>query len=139
MREQNEKTGKLDAVRRCTGGLICAAQAVERLKHFVSRNAFDIEGLGAKQVEAFYHEGRIKTPADIFTLAAREKGNLTPLRAKEGWGSKSAQNLFEAIEDAAHHRPRPGDLRARHPPYRRDDGQAARPQPTAPSTPSARR
>ena len=99
VREQNEKTGKLDAVRRCTGGLICAAQAVERLKHFVSRNAFDIEGLGAKQVEAFYHEGRIKTPADIFTLAERETGNLTPLRAKEGWGSKSAQNLFAAIED----------------------------------------
>ena len=98
VREQNEKTGKLDAVRRCTGGLICAAQAVERLKHFVSRNAFDIEGLGAKQVEAFYHEGRIKTPADIFTLAERETGNLTPLRAKEGWGSKSAQNLFAAIE-----------------------------------------
>ena len=98
VREQHEKTGKLDAVRRCTGGLICAAQAVERLKHFVSRNAFDIEGLGAKQVEAFYHEGRIKTPADIFTLAAREKGNLKPIHAKEGWGSKSAQNLFEAIE-----------------------------------------
>ena len=98
VREQHEKTGKLDAVRRCTGGLICAAQAVERLKHFVSRNAFDIEGLGAKQVEAFYHEDRIKTPADIFTLAAREKGNLKPIHAKEGWGSKSAQNLFEAIE-----------------------------------------
>jgi DNA ligase (NAD+) len=99
VREQHEKTGKLDAVRRCTGGLICAAQAVERLKHFVSRNAFDIEGLGAKQVEAFYHEGRIKTPADIFTLAAQEKGNLKPIHAKEGWGSKSAQNLFAAIED----------------------------------------
>lgn len=99
VREQNEKTGKVDAVRRCTGGLICAAQAVERLKHFVSRNAFDIEGLGAKQVEAFYHEGRIKTPADIFTLEAREKGSLTPLRAKEGWGPKSAQNLFAAIEE----------------------------------------
>jgi DNA ligase (NAD+) len=99
VREQNEKTGKLDAVRRCTGGLICAAQAVERLKHFVSRNAFDIEGLGAKQIEAFYQEGRIKTPADIFTLAEREKGNLTPIHAKEGWGSKSAQNLFAAIED----------------------------------------
>ncbi|MGF1621112.1 MAG: NAD-dependent DNA ligase LigA [Rhodomicrobiaceae bacterium] len=101
VREVNEKTGKLDAVRRCTGGLICAAQVVERLKHFVSRNAFDIEGLGAKQVEAFYHEGRIRTPADIFTIAERDKapGNLTPLRAREGWGPKSAQNLFEAIEE----------------------------------------
>ena len=101
VREINEKTGKLDAVRRCTGGLICAAQIVERLKHFVSRNAFDIEGLGAKQVEAFYSEGRIGTPADIFTLAERDKadGNLTPLRAKEGWGTKSAQNLFDAIEE----------------------------------------
>ncbi|WP_088346986.1 MULTISPECIES: NAD-dependent DNA ligase LigA [Rhodomicrobium] len=99
VREQHEKTGKLDAVRRCTGGLICAAQAVERLKHFVSRNAFDIEGLGAKQIESFYLEERIKTPADIFTLAEREKGNLKPIHAKEGWGSKSAQNLFKAIED----------------------------------------
>ncbi len=99
VREVNPKTGKLDAVRRCTGGLICPAQAVERLKHFASRNAFDIEGLGAKQIESFYAEDRIKTPADIFTLAEREKGNLTPLRTKEGWGPKSAQNLFQAIED----------------------------------------
>ncbi len=101
VREVNEKTGKLDAVRRCTGGLICAAQVVERLKHFVSRNAFDIEGLGAKQVEAFYNEGRIRTPADIFTLAERDRapGNLKPLSAKEGWGPKSAKNLFDAIEE----------------------------------------
>ena len=122
VREQNEKTGKLDAVRRCTGGLICAAQAVERLKHFVSRNAFDIEGLGAKQVEAFYHEGRIKTPADIFTIPERDENGTPPrtyrleaeaghfqitggdvtftvLRNKEGWGAKSAKNLFAAIED----------------------------------------
>ena len=99
VRELNEKTGKLDAVRRCTGGLICAAQIVERLKHFVSRNAFDIEGLGAKQVEAFYNEGRIKQPADIFRLEERDGRDFPPLAEKEGWGEKSAGNLFKAIDD----------------------------------------
>lgn len=84
---------------RCTGGLICAAQAVERLKHFVSRLAFDIEGLGAKIVQQFWEEGLIKTPADIFTLAARDKNSLTPIRAREGWGELSAKNLFKAIEE----------------------------------------
>jgi DNA ligase (NAD+) len=90
-----------DAVRRCTGGLICPAQAVEKLKHFVSRGAFDIEGLGAKQVEAFYHdEGLpIREPADIFTLAARDAGNLAKLKNRDGWGEKSANNLFAAIEE----------------------------------------
>jgi DNA ligase (NAD+) len=99
VREVHPKTGKIDAVRRCTGGLICDAQSVERLRHFVSRNAFDIEGLGAKQIEAFHRDGLIKAPADIFTLAERDKTSLTPLRAREGWGAKSAQNLFQAIDD----------------------------------------
>ena len=88
-----------DAVRRCTGGMICAAQAVERLKHFVSRAAFDIEGLGAKQVEAFWRDGWIATPADIFTLEARYGQGLQQLKNREGWGEKSAENLFRAIED----------------------------------------
>jgi DNA ligase (NAD+) len=99
VREHNEKTGKLDVVRRCTGGLTCPAQAVERLKHFVSRDALDIEGLGAKQVEAFYKDGLIQQPADIFTLKARDARSLTPLSAREGWGATSANKLFEAIDD----------------------------------------
>lgn len=88
-----------DAVRRCSGGLICPAQAVEKLKHFVSRAAFDIEGLGAKQVEQFYTDGWIAEPADIFTLSGRYGSGLQQLKNREGWGEKSAQNLFEAIED----------------------------------------
>jgi DNA ligase (NAD+) len=102
VREVHPKTGKVDAIRRCTGGLICSAQSVERLKHFVSRNAFDIEGLGAKQIEAFHNDGTIKSPADIFTLQARDKGSLKPLKAREGWGTKSAQNLFKAIDERRH-------------------------------------
>ncbi len=92
---------KGDAVRRCTGGIICPAQAVEKLKHFVSRKAFDIEGLGAKQIEMFYHDEQlpIREPADIFTLQARDEANLTKLKNREGWGEKSAQNLFRAIEE----------------------------------------
>ncbi len=89
-----------DSVRRCTGGLVCPAQAVERLKHFVSRAAFDIEGLGAKQVEAFWRDGWIATPRDIFTLEDRfGPGQPRQLRNREGWGEKSAQNLFAAIRD----------------------------------------
>ena len=84
---------------RCTGGLICAAQAVERLKHFVSRLAFDIDGLGVKIIEQFWHDGLIKTPADIFTLQERDKGSLTPIRAREGWGEQSARNLFASIDE----------------------------------------
>ena len=97
VREENEKTGRVDAVRRCTGGLICPAQATEKLKHFVSRNAFDIEGFGDKQVDAFYQDGLVMAPADIFTLEERDKRSLTKLRNREGWGAVSAKNLFEAI------------------------------------------
>ncbi len=92
-----------EAVARCTGGLICPAQAVEKLKHFVSKAAFDIDGLGAKQVEAFYLDGWIRAPADIFTLNERiGSGNLQQLKNFEGWGAKSAQKLFEAIEAKKH-------------------------------------
>jgi DNA ligase (NAD+) len=91
-----------EAVRRCTGGLACDAQAKERIKHFVSRNALDIEGLGDKQVEAFWDDGRIHHLSDIFTIEARDTTHyaLTPLRNKPGFGPKSATNLFEAIERA---------------------------------------
>jgi DNA ligase (NAD+) len=88
-----------DAVHRCTGGLICPAQAVERLKHFVGRAAFDIEGLGAKQVEQFYTDGWITTPADIFTLRDRYGSGMQQLKNREGWGDKSAEKLFAAIDD----------------------------------------
>ncbi len=83
-----------EVVRRCTGGLICPAQRVERLVHFVSRPAFDIEGLGEKTVREFYEEGWLHSPADLFRLAARE----ADIAAREGWGAVSARNLVRAIE-----------------------------------------
>jgi DNA ligase (NAD+) len=98
IREIDPKTGTADVVRRCTGGLICPAQAVERLKHFVSRHAFDIEGLGEKQIEQFYQEGLITKPADIFTLAERDAKSATKLKDREGYGETSVRNLFVAIE-----------------------------------------
>lgn len=99
VREVNAKSGKIDVIRRCTGGLICPAQAVEKLKHFVSRNALDIDGFGDKQAEAFYHDGLVTRPADIFTLQLRDKRSLKRLKDREGWGGTSARNLFEAIDE----------------------------------------
>ncbi len=82
-----------EAVRRCTGGFSCEAQAVERLKHFVSRNAFDIDGLGDKQIEQFYQRGWVKRPSDIFRLPQMRED----IAALAGMGDKSADNLITAI------------------------------------------
>ena len=84
-----------EARRRCAGGMICPAQAVESLRHWVSRDAADIEGLGIKQVEAFWQDGWVREVADIYTLETRHG---EALRTREGWGEKSATNLFAAID-----------------------------------------
>jgi DNA ligase (NAD+) len=98
VREIDEKTGEADVVRRCTGSLVCPAQAIERLKHFASRNAMDIEGLGDRQIEAFFEEGLIRTASEIFTLAERNRASLTKLENREGYGETSVRNLFVAID-----------------------------------------
>jgi DNA ligase (NAD+) len=90
-----------EAVRRCTGGLYCEAQITERLKHFVSRTALNIDGLGDRQIDEFFTRGLVRTPADIFTLETRDKISLTPLRNWEGYGEKSVTNLFAAITKAS--------------------------------------
>ncbi len=87
-----------EVVRRCTGGLICAAQRVERLIHFVSRPAFDIDGLGEKTIREFYEEGWLHSPADLFRLPERE----AEIAEREGWGKLSARNLSRAIEARRH-------------------------------------
>jgi DNA ligase (NAD+) len=86
-----------EVARKCIGGLICTAQAALRIRHFISRDAFDIEGFGTKHVDAFYKEGLIHSPQDVFTLEKRDQESLTPLRNREGWGPLSAQNLFKSI------------------------------------------
>jgi DNA ligase (NAD+) len=83
-----------EVVRRCTGGLICTAQRVERLIHFVSRPAFDIDGLGEKTIREFFDEGWLHSPADLFRLPQRED----EIARREGWGTLSASNLVRAIE-----------------------------------------
>ena len=101
LREENPKrAGGVEAVRRCTGGLICPAQAVERIKHFVSRLAFDIDGFGEKQAEAFFEEGRVRNVAEIFTLEARDRAapQGERLQDRHGTGETSARNLFRAID-----------------------------------------
>ena len=103
VRDINEKTGKVDAVTRCTGGFICRAQATEHLKHFVSRNAFDIEGLGSKQIDFFFESEdpalQIKTAPDIFTLEKRQQASLTKLENIEGFGKVSVGKLYAAINE----------------------------------------
>ena len=99
---------QFESVRYCSGGLYCRAQTLERLKYFVSRNAFDIEGLGEKIIEGFYNEGLINDPTDIFKLEERlskpdldlnKSDNIVPLEDRKGWGVKSANNLYRAIND----------------------------------------
>lgn len=93
-------SGEEGVIRRCTGEFACPYQRIEHLRHFVSRRAFDIEGLGEKQIEFFFNDADlpVKSPADIFTLKARDEASLKKLKDKEGWGTVSAGNLFAAID-----------------------------------------
>ncbi|RUM24303.1 NAD-dependent DNA ligase LigA [Rhizobium vallis] len=103
VREVNEKTGKMDSVRRCTGGFICRAQATEHLKHFVSRNASDIEGLGSKQIDFFFENEdpslQIRTAPEIFTLEKRQQQSITKLENIDGFGKVSVGKLYGAINE----------------------------------------
>ena len=110
---------------RCSGEFACPFQKTEHLKLFVSRGAFDIDGLGAKQIDYFFEEGWIKEPADIFTLEARN-GKQFKLEEIEGYGETSVRNLFGAIRAPARDFTRTLHLFARHPPRRRHDGARAR-------------
>jgi DNA ligase (NAD+) len=91
-------SGAETVVRRCTGELACPFQRIEHLKHFVSRRAFDIEGLGEKQLQGFFDDGMIREPADIFLLEERDKTSLKKLKDRERAGETSVANLLAAIE-----------------------------------------
>ena len=93
-----DETGEADVVRRCTGGLVCPAQVKERLRHFVSRLAFDIEGLGDERIALFYDLDLVREPADIFRLAERDAAAPTPLAEREGFGRRSVEKLLAAID-----------------------------------------
>jgi DNA ligase (NAD+) len=97
-REINPKTGEPEVARRCTNRLSCPAQAVERLRHFASRDALDIEGMGEKTVREFFDDGLLKEPADIFRLKKRYAKGEAGIAKREGWGEQSAEKLFSAIE-----------------------------------------
>lgn len=97
-RDPDPKGGKADAVRRCSNERNCPAQMVERLKHFVSRAALDIDGLGAKQIDALFADGIVREPGDIFTLEDRHNRGDIDLLARDGVGETSLRNLFAAIE-----------------------------------------
>ncbi|CCG42593.1 NAD-dependent DNA ligase LigA [Magnetospirillum molischianum] len=90
-----------EVVRRCVGGLTCDAQAKERLRHFAARTAFDIEGLGEKNVEFLWERGLVRKPADIFRLEVADSASLTRLENFDGWGKKSADKLFASIRSRA--------------------------------------
>ncbi|MCP4933854.1 MAG: NAD-dependent DNA ligase LigA [bacterium] len=100
VREIHTTTGEEDKVRRCSGGLNCSAQLKERLSHFVSRHAFDIEGLGEKQIESLIEWKLVSNPVDIFTLKERDNGSLSKLKNREGWGEKSVTGLWAAINQS---------------------------------------
>lgn len=99
--QEKTASGSAGVIRRCSGEFACPYQRKEHLKHFVSRKAFDIDGLGEKQIEYFYQDKNlyINSPADIFTLSKRDLANFTKLKNRDGYGDLSAQKLFDAIED----------------------------------------
>ena len=103
-------TGEEGARARCTGEFACPFQKIEHLKQFASRRAFDIDGLGEKQIELFFERGWVKEPADIFTL--EERNTEIKLQDEEGYGETSVRNLFDAIEAAARSRSTASSMRS---------------------------